>query len=128
MFHDIGEMVTGDMPSYTKSDPTMRGRLHELEAEGHLAMMLPWALPPVVRLTPFQHWVFKLADRMELWESALQEFMMGNQFCAETAERVEADVEKMLFGRGPDYTAGELEVYDAATTYMKRRKSRWQRE
>lgn len=60
LFHDYGELITGDIPSPAKKDPVLSKRLKELEAEGRASMGIPeWPLTEEER-----HWL-ALADAYE---------------------------------------------------------------
>jgi 5'-deoxynucleotidase YfbR-like HD superfamily hydrolase len=79
MFHDVGEVVTGDPPYPLKSSsPTLKAALDGVESDAHLAMCLPWGLPAPLKLAEAEAVVTKLADLIEMWEWGLDEVALGS--------------------------------------------------
>jgi hypothetical protein len=81
MFHDIGEIATGDPPSTLKrrSDP-LKTIYRTMESAARLAMALPWGVPPPQMMTDEEMRILKLADMIEMMEFAQQEVLLGNRF------------------------------------------------
>jgi 5'-deoxynucleotidase YfbR-like HD superfamily hydrolase len=81
MHHDLPELMTGDIPAPIK-------RMHDML--GPIMDQLESELAPLYRdcgLTSEEEHLVKWADRMELVLWCLEEFRLGNRYCAETAER-----------------------------------------
>ena len=81
LFHDIGEIVSGDTPYPVKANnPTLKTEVDRIENQGRLEMCLPWDVPAHVELELEEKRILKLADMIDMWEWAMKESMMGNQF------------------------------------------------
>jgi 5'-deoxynucleotidase YfbR-like HD superfamily hydrolase len=81
LFHDCGEISTGDPPSTLKQRyPALRDIYSKMEYEVRLGMVLPWGLPPPQRVTEPERWVLKMADMIEMWEFVQSERLLGNRF------------------------------------------------
>ena len=79
MTHDIGELLTGDVPYPTKKvSPQLAAQLEGLEKVAHWSMTNKWQFPAPSRLTEFEHQVFKLAEYIEMFEYSLSERQLGN--------------------------------------------------
>lgn len=121
LFHDIGEVGSGDHPSLSKTDPAFRRELHRLEDQTRLDMVIPWALPSKRRLADMELWVIKLADIIDRWEFALHEIAMGNSLCQEVVDDAEVDLGKMTT---QGYWLGwNEEVAENVRWYMNARRS-----
>lgn len=77
--HDIGELVTGDLPYPVKKvNPGLGDHLAALERIAHAEMTDAWKLPSRKVLSAFEHSVFKIAEYLEMWEYGLDEVLLGN--------------------------------------------------
>lgn len=123
MHHDTGEVATGDMPSYFKSrHAAIKSYLDQAEVDAYVAMIIPWGLPKIPKLAEFEQWVLKLADALELWETGLQEMMMGNQMAQAIVECGLGYLKKLAEGRD---TNPHSEVLATMGMYMGRRTAEW---
>lgn len=128
--HDCGELTTGDMPFPVKRDnPVLAHEASRIEDEGLALQVRTGFLPDIPDATPSQRWAVKLAEFVEMWEWALEELLMGNQFarlveqrCREAVwERIRSDVRKMMVGE-------QLEIAHRAKEYVERRSREWPTE
>jgi hypothetical protein len=89
LLHDtLVEPHTGDLPHHVKRDnPALKAALTEIEAP-----LLEAAGLPV--LSPFQVWVLKLCDLLEMWEFGMEEQAMGNRFGGPVVANMEAALER----------------------------------
>lgn len=81
MFHDVGELVTGDPPYPIKArNPVLKAEMDRLEAEGVSHMDLP---PNLMEPDEALHWKqrIKICDVLEMWEFLMDEVALGNSFC-----------------------------------------------
>jgi 5'-deoxynucleotidase YfbR-like HD superfamily hydrolase len=129
MFHDLGEIATGDPPYPIKREnPRLKEEMDRLETDTRRTMVLPWSLPPQHPLTVFETWVLKLADCIETWEFALEEIMRGNRFCDLVERRNRENIVVMtvdhMNSSGVETSMGD--VSEATMHYMKRRLDTWQ--
>lgn len=86
--HDVGEGATGDVPYPNKANnDALKKAMDKAERAAHLAMCLPWSLPPPQELKEYEHRVFKTAEFIEMWEWALFEQAMGNAYAHTVEER-----------------------------------------
>jgi len=113
LVHDVGELV-GDIPYPVKSkNPVLKGEMDKLERKTHLSMCIPWGLPAPQSLTDEEKKIFKLAEYLEMWETALFEIWYGNrhmQLVRERCEKAALEIEV------------PLEVKWRASKYYERRK------
>ena len=78
LYHDLGELSAGDVPSYAKRDvPELKGAIDQAEAMGRLTQGV--VLP---ELTKKEYDRVRIADALEGWESAAIDYAMGNAFAA----------------------------------------------
>jgi 5'-deoxynucleotidase YfbR-like HD superfamily hydrolase len=120
--HDVGEVATGDMPSYAKNSEALRAVLCTAETRAHQQMVLPWSLPAPRPLAGFEQWVLTLADVLERWEFALEEMYMGNRFALLIAGRAVDSLQQAMLAREDD---PYLEVCERLRSYMQRRTATW---
>jgi hypothetical protein len=79
MFHDLPEMVTGDVPAPAKrNSPQLATILEEIEAG-------TGPLNPEFNLSVAEELVLRWADTMELCLWCMEEVIMGNSYCLHTA-------------------------------------------
>jgi hypothetical protein len=74
LYHDIGEMGTGDIPSDCKT-PELRAVLREMEEQTLREMKVQVTEP-----SPVDKMKVKLCDIMEFWEFGHEELARGNRF------------------------------------------------
>ena len=80
LFHDMGEIVTGDLPHPVKKDhPKLAAILNNIQDAAHLRMCIPWGLPAPAYTDPDAIWAVKIAEMIETLEFSLQEIVMGNR-------------------------------------------------
>lgn len=80
MVHDVGEVVTGDLPFPVKKDnPALRDVIYPVEQGAHQDMVKPWLLPAPQELSVKEKSIFKIAEYIEMWEFALVEIEMGSR-------------------------------------------------
>jgi 5'-deoxynucleotidase YfbR-like HD superfamily hydrolase len=122
LFHDCGEIATGDPPSTLKQrHPTLRDVYSKMEYEARLGMVIPWGLPIPHQLLPEERWVLKLADLIEMFEYASLERRRGNQFMMDIVTRLRAWIMiELEVTRYPALWRGRAEEY------MARRMKEWE--
>jgi 5'-deoxynucleotidase YfbR-like HD superfamily hydrolase len=119
--HDMGEILTGDLPYPTKSlDPHLKKIMDDAEETCVLGMALEWSVPPLRKLNDAENSVWKLAEMIEMWECGLQELMMGNCLANEIVEKVWKEIETRL--QNPII---ENDIAHAAIYYITKRRSVW---
>lgn len=80
LFHDMGEIRTGDLPFPVKQDcPELVPLLDVLEEKTRDTMTKLWYLPTQPKLPLEQKAVVKLCDMIEMWEFGLFELLKGNR-------------------------------------------------
>jgi len=90
IYHDVPEMKTGDMPSYTKLNyPEFRELFDRAEAKGAAEMNL--VLP---KLTHEEFLNFKICDMLERIEFAFFEMMKGNRLAEPILETFRRDLKR----------------------------------
>lgn len=121
LFHDCGEVETGDPPSTLKNrDSRLAPIYKEIENEVRLGMSLPWGLPAPVKLLPSEAIILKLADLMEMLEFALYEHRLGNQFVGPVIPRLYDAISFTLVSMG----IRDIRRVNAEA-YLERRLSVW---
>lgn len=117
LVHDVGELGAGDASFQAKRrNPALKRELDKTELDVHLAMCLPWGLPPPQSLTEEEVAIFKLAELIEMWEWSLCEQNMGNRYAAVVAGRCADAMDALrLSGAVPQG------IQDAAKRYMYKR-------
>lgn len=89
LFHDCGEIETGDPPSTLKNRDDRLGPVYkQIENDVRLSMCLPWGLPPPHEMYGYEKQVLRMADMIEMLEFSLREEMLGNRFFAPVSERL----------------------------------------
>jgi len=81
LFHDVGEIKTGDLPYPIKKDnPSLKKVMDELEIHARIDMSSKWLLSTPESLD--EHWrrLIKLADMMEMFEWAIEQLNIGNRY------------------------------------------------
>lgn len=96
LFHDSGEVLTGDLPSPIKyRNPEIRTAYHEIEASaaGSLLGMVPEPLRDDYRplllgegVDPEERAIVKAADKLCAWMKCLEETAAGNREFAKAEE------------------------------------------
>lgn len=115
--HDIGEGTSGDPPYPIKAqNPLLKTECDRIERQAHLAMCLPWALPPPQVLSPAEKLVFKLAEFQDMFEWSLNEIALGNVYANLVADRCYVQVLAHIANK--DLPPG---VPTASMTYLNRR-------
>jgi 5'-deoxynucleotidase YfbR-like HD superfamily hydrolase len=75
IFHDSGELVTGDMPFPVKmNNPDLKAAADRVEAEGLRDMGI------TLTLGPHQRQQVKICDVIDMYEQGLYECAVGNKF------------------------------------------------
>lgn len=126
LFHDIGEVVTGDLPYPVKKDnPQVGAAMDRMEVEAYLQMSIGWSLPPPGYLEGDDKTIFKTAEYLEGMEWALDELYSGNKFATLVAERWEVALSRVmaeLVGSAVRDAPLCAEVHQRAKSYLERRK------
>jgi hypothetical protein len=126
LFHDIGEVGSGDVPFPVKRDnPTLGKEMNRVETDARYAMCIPWGVPAPQNLGDVSLKIIGLCDRLEMWEFALGELMAGNQMMLRVriaAEETICPVVDELLG---DPNAWVQDVGKRTTEYMSRRIREW---
>jgi hypothetical protein len=121
LFHDVGEIGTGDVPSHAKSDEILRIRLSSLEKTARLHMVLPWGVPPPKLLNPFEAFWLGVAHEIADWEFLVQEVLMGNRMMSRWMEGARGRVDWQL-----DNVPSDSDLQKTrATEYIRKRKEAW---
>jgi 5'-deoxynucleotidase YfbR-like HD superfamily hydrolase len=81
LFHDVGEVQTGDVPFPVKAqNAELKRIMTEMEFDAHRTMALDWGIPEPAHLpNADEKRVFKLCEFLEMWEWGLAEREMGNR-------------------------------------------------
>lgn len=99
LFHDVGEVVSGDAPFPIKRDnPDIKAGHDRVERSARSAMVLPWGVPPEADLDDFEKRVLKLADLTEMWEFALDDVNYGNRHAQLIVDRCDAELTRLMGG------------------------------
>ncbi len=93
MFHDLGEIVTGDLPYPIKSEnPQLKKTIDNLEAEAITLM----GISSYVLVDPTEIFRVKLCHMLEMMEFGLQEHNMGNLYAGPIWERCLEAARKLI--------------------------------
>lgn len=126
LFHDIGEVATGDLPYPVKKDnPQVGSAMDRLEIDAHLRMSTGWSLPPPSYPEGDERVIFKTAEYLEGMEWALDEVYSGNKFATLVMERWEVALQRVmaeLAGSAVQNAGLCQEVHQRATAYLDKRK------
>lgn len=119
MAHDAGEIGTGDIPyPIKKENPDLKEIMDELETETISAMALKWNFPSEVALSPEEKLIFKLAEFIEMWEWALKEQLLGNEFAEVVGSRCLTEAYSLCDKLSQD-------IAGLAKKYINTRKTEW---
>lgn len=111
LFHDLGEVGTGDLPYPAKKlNPKLKTAANKLEHDTYLEMVIPWGLPAPVELTVEAQAIFKLCEWIEVAEWSADEKHMGNSFAHKVAERANESIHQLL-REVPEGIAAEAQRY-----------------
>ena len=93
LFHDIGEHVTGDIPTTMKwrLPPTANDAIDRLEREARVAII---GADPMIHLSYRDKLILKLCDMVEFGKFVEKEIKMGNSELIKVQKRVEAVVRR----------------------------------
>lgn len=123
LFHDIGEISSGDAPYPVKADnPVLKAEHDRIERAGHLALVIPWGVPAPRQASGLEEWCIKLAEMLETWEFSLQEMMMGNRLARLIHDR---NHEWLMWCLDEATRDPHAEIAQRAVSYMQRRTSTW---
>lgn len=119
LFHDLGEVVSGDPPYPAKKLNPAFGEAHrEVEAMGRVRMCQPWGLPLPCTLSDEDQAIFKLAEYIEMLEWAYDEMTIsGNRYAQPVIDACESEARFILAG---DRVPGV--VRERAARYLEKRK------
>lgn len=111
--HDSAELVVGDPPFPLKrNNPPLKEIYDRLEHEA-MQKMRGEVLP---ELTPYEMFLVKICDLLEMWEFGLQELQMGNKY----AQPIVDDTIKVV--RGMINTPGTSEsTHRKVTRFIEKR-------
>lgn len=128
--HDCPEIKTGDAPYPVKKDnPVLAGEMDRIEQESLEELVLGGFLADSPDLTESERWVTKLAEFIEMWEWALEERLLGNQFARLVEERCLRAIWDRLDSRTLPPTSNEVNleaIIASAKRYVRRRATEWQ--
>ena len=105
LYHDAGEVITGDLPTPVKYSPAMRHATQHLEGEvcAEMLQLLPAALQPAIQGAMDHHvWpehearLVKSADRLAAWLKCRAELRYGNQEFEQAAQQVRAKLDEHM--------------------------------
>ena len=91
LFHDIGEIRTGDLPYPIKADnPVLKSEVNRLEAEQLAFYHEVWGVPNLTASAGYGPglWLLKMCDMIEMMEFATEECNLGNMYAAIIVNRV----------------------------------------
>lgn len=91
LHHDNGEIASGDTPFYAKREvPELAASVNKAEEMGlvTLGVRMP-------ELTETEYIKFKVADVLEMWETAVVELTMGNKFMEPVVKKTRATALEM---------------------------------
>jgi hypothetical protein len=129
MFHDIGEVVTGDLPYPVKAgNEVLRTAVNAIDDHACLEMgqrfMVPVAdMPEILGPGGLTKTLFKLCEMIEMWEHGLHECNLGNRYAAAIVQRCWEQVMK-LNTQLVEASFGDsdlLLIVTRANDYMRRR-------
>jgi len=85
MYHDVGEVRTGDAPFPVKRDnPDLKAAYDRVEAEHRFALL---ADDPESRLSADEIRHLKICDLVEMWEFGMEEVLKGNNLAVPIVDR-----------------------------------------
>lgn len=124
LFHDIGEVASGDMPYGVKDEyPGLRDIMKRAEEKARISMAFPWGVPAKKALPEELSALVKLADLIEMWEWGLREVCMGNTFAAPIVTATRTDIMDRLTTNPHEWPH---HVVAAALAYINKRALSWQ--
>lgn len=97
LFHDVGEIVTGDLPfgSKTQLGEAARENLAQLEYTSAIKVGAPRYFSIIDAAAKKK---IKICDLLEMLEFGVQEFRMGNQYAKPIIDSIYQAVQPMLEG------------------------------
>ncbi len=114
VFHDVGEVATGDPPYPIKADnPVLKEEMDRLESEAVGRMGIP---QPLMALEDAFHWKvrIKICDVIEMWEFGLDEMALGSKFARPIVDRMMALREELAVRFSlPDEDIRAIKSYEA---------------
>lgn len=121
VFHDIGEVGTGDPPYPVKAkNPVLKKEMDRLERDFWLQMCLPWGVPAPQNLATHAEGdltvVLKIAEWIDCWEWALHELSLGNRHAQLVRERAHGQIYAITGGDGLSE-----DIRKRVLTYVERR-------
>lgn len=124
LMHDIGEVMTGDMPHLTKLQyPELRAGLMHCETIAREEMVQSWNVPAHRSISAHEHWVLGIADKLEMWEMGAEEVIRGSCLTGQEIMRAtEKWIERAVSERP---SIEELSVLSMMKGYMARRRAVW---
>lgn len=123
--HDVGELTTGDAPFPVKKDNLVLAvEMNRIEEQGLQLQIEGGFLADSPDINAQEKWAVKLAEFIEMWEWALEELMLGNQFARLVAQRCESAVWERI-GSKTALDDFQLAIAKKANTYVRKRKILW---
>ena len=121
LWHDVGEIATGDMPYPVKRNNTILGReMDRLEHEAIEKILEKWRpTGELLALKGDERTIVKTCELVEMWEWGLEETAMGSRFGRIVADRCQPAAYEMC-RRIEDGT-----VRTRLFQYMARREQEW---
>lgn len=113
LYHDVGEIFTGDVPTPVKHDEAVRGAFRHMEQDAlrRLHRTLPEKMRPAFApyLMPDETtcaWrLVKTADRISAYARCMEELRAGNREFADAAENIRASIEAIDLPEVQDFMA-----------------------
>jgi 5'-deoxynucleotidase YfbR-like HD superfamily hydrolase len=106
MFHDIAEVVAGDLPyPVKKNNPELKAEHQKVEQQTYEDIQYWWGIQPPKIEDPMEELIFKAVHYLEMMEWAIDESRMGNSEASLVFERCQPGYSKCIF---------ELEKMDRA--------------
>lgn len=121
MFHDIAEVVAGDIPFPTKKIYPDLGKEHKMVEENiNEQIANTWNISPTYEdsLTSKEKYIYKVAHYIEMWEWAMDEIRMGNREAWLVADRCYKGFEATV--KTTEYSSFE-EIEKRFWVYIERR-------
>lgn len=88
LYHDIGEVGTGDIPfPVKKENPQLKDLFDGIEDQAVTGILAKWGMARVPGLTPHEKHIIKLSEYIEMWEWGMHELMLGNKLAKRVADR-----------------------------------------
>lgn len=128
LFHDVGEMATGDIPyPVKKNNPRLKDVCDPIEKDCRTDMWEPWGVPLDMEIIgEIEIVVLKIADYLDMWEFALLEAEKGNRHAQTIINHIELSITELkqkLELLDDDYVRNNaLEISESISYYSQQRR------